>query len=86
MGDKFRRELEELLAEECKGLSAVRTIAHLVDCGLISFPASRAYMARHKVEELVKKGHTKVSAMEIVADQMGSSFATIRNYLYHNYK
>lgn len=86
MGDKSRREIEEFLARECKGLSAVRTIAHLMDCGLISSPASRAYMARCKVKELVKKGYTKMDAMEIVANQMGSTFATMKNYLYHNYK
>lgn len=86
VGEKYRSDVEELLAGECRGFSAARTIAHLLDRGLISFAASRAYMARRRVKELVSKGSTKVKAMEIVAEDMGCSFATVRNYLYHNYK
>ena len=84
--NKHQDEIVELLAGECKGFSSARTIAYLLDNGLISFPASRAYVARSRVEEQMKKGHSKVAAMEIVAEDMGCAYATIRNYLYHNYK
>ncbi len=83
---KHRCEVEELLAGECRGLSAGRTIAYLLDRGLISYSSSRAYLARQKVEEQMGRGLSKVAAMEIVAEEMGCAYATIRNYLYHEYK
>lgn len=76
----------ELLMWECRGFSAGRTIAHLMERGLISEPSSRAYIARHRVEAKMRQGLSKVAAMESVAEDIGSSFASVRNYIYHQYK
>lgn len=83
---RHRSEIEELLTGECKGFSAGHTIVHLLDQGLLSYPSSRAYLARRKVEEQMRRGVTKVAAMEIVAEEMGCAYETVRNYLYHRYK
>ena len=86
LGSRQQSELVELLQRECRGYSAGRTIAHLIDQGLISEPFSKAYVARRKVEEKVCRGVSKVAAMESVAEDMGCSFASVRNYIYHHYK
>lgn len=84
--DRFLEEVEESLIKECRGLSSAATIKHLVECGLISHPQSKAYLARKKIEDKIRQGLRKMEAMEAVADEMNCSYATIRNYTYNNYK
>lgn len=81
--DKHTRDVEERLIRECRGLSSVGTIQLLVREGLLSYPHIRAYLARRRVEEVVRKQRVgKMAAMEQVAEEMGCSFSTIRNYTY----
>lgn len=79
---KQRRYIEELLAKECRGLSATKTIALLLDHGLLSYTSCRAYEAQQRTEQRVAQGVTKQEAMMEVAEQMGCSFSTIKNYIY----
>ena len=43
-------------------------------------------MAHKKVEAKTKEGLPKMDAIYAVANEMGCSYATIRNYIYNNYK
>ena len=77
-----RDYIEELLARECRGLSAGKTTAFLLDRGLLSYTCCRAYQAQQLTGQLVCQGVTKQEAMQQVAEQMGCSFSTIKNYIY----
>lgn len=81
--DKHIREVEEQLYRECRGLSSVGTIQYLVRHGLLSYPNIKAHLARERVKEAMRKeGLGKLDAIELVAQQMGCSNSTIRNYVY----
>jgi uncharacterized protein YoaH (UPF0181 family) len=81
-----QRAGEVLLMERCRGLSSARTIEFLVNKGLISHTHLKAFIARESVERLVAKGVKKGEAMSAVAEAMGCSEATVKNYIYYNYK
>ena len=86
MHNKFIQEVEESLVRECRGLSSAKTIHFLLECGLLSYTNTKAYMAHKKVEAKTKEGLPKMDAIYAVANEMGCSYATIRNYIYNNYK
>lgn len=81
-----QRAGEVLLMERCRGLSSARTIEFLADEGLISYTHLKAFIARESVERLVARGLKKGDAMQAVAEAMNCSEATVRNYIYNNYK
>lgn len=81
-----QRAGELLLMERCRGLSSARTIEFLATEGLISYPHLKAFIARESVERLVGRGLKKGDAVQVVAESMGCSEATVRNYIYYNYK
>lgn len=81
--DKHIRAIEELLTKECRGLSSARTIELLAEQGLLNHTAVRAFVARRKVNKKVATKMAKMEAMAEVAEEMGCSFATIRNYIYN---
>lgn len=84
--DKNIKAARELLLKECRGLSSSRTIDHLFECGLLSHSRCKAFLANNMVAEHLKEGVTKMEAMELVAGEMGCSVATIRNYIYYDFK
>lgn len=81
-----QRAAEALLLERCRGLSSSRTIELLLSHGLLSHTRIRAFVAGEKVDKLLRGGMKKVEAMQVVAEEMGCSEATVRNYLYYKYK
>lgn len=83
--DKNMRAAEELLLRECRGLSSCKTIERLGDLGVLSHRACKAYLARREVATLMQKGMLKMDAIEVVAEQMGASRATICGYIYHKF-
>lgn len=81
-----REEIAQSLLKECRGLSTLHTIEHLLAQELLSPTRCRAHIARQRVQSLTRDGVPKVEAIELVAQQMGASVATIRNYVYYKYK
>ena len=79
-------DVRAALAKECRGLSSAKTIAYLLERGLLSHTHAKAYLAKQRVGQMVARGVAKVEAIEAVAKGMGCSPATIRNYVYNNYK
>lgn len=84
--DKNIRTAGEVLQKECRGLSSCQTIERLFDLGLLSNKRCKAYLAKRLVADFTRKGMAKMDALEATAAQMGCSFATVRNYIYFNFK
>lgn len=81
-----QRAAEALLLERCRGLSSSRTIEFLSSEGLLSHTHLRAFLVRERVQRLIDEGMKKIEAIYAVAEAMGCSEATVRNYVYYNYK
>lgn len=79
------REALELITSICRGRSANHIIRRLLNEGLLSETQCRAFLVRHKVKELTARGHTKLDAMERVAEELGASYGTVRSYVYGRY-
>lgn len=80
---KMQREVLDMLCCKYRGRSARQVIERLMVEGLLSDVQCKAYLVRHRVAERMRnRGEGKVEAMEKVAEQVGCSYYTVRNYLY----
>ncbi|MBO7197461.1 MAG: hypothetical protein J6V28_01520 [Tidjanibacter sp.] len=75
-------ELQRLLPGKMMG-HALRT---LLANDLISHTNVRAFVARAKVGRRCDAGEGRIEAMKAVAQEMGCSLGTIKNYLYYHRK
>lgn len=80
------RAAENLLMERCRGMSSARTIQFLSEEGILSHTHAKAFLARSSVAALVRKGVKKTEAILAVAEMLGCSEGSVRNYVYYNYK
>ncbi len=66
--------------------SVASMVQFLVENKMLSPTRAQAWAARFLVRQLTRRGMGRMDAMMVVAEQMGLSFFTIRNYLYYNRK
>lgn len=72
----------QLVEQQCPSVDAQPLLDFLIDNGLLSYRRCKAFVAFHKVIELVEQGRRITEAMHLVATQMACSYETVRKYYY----
>lgn len=74
--------LMAFLRGELQGLSAPKTLAHLLDRGLLDRRACEAEAIRAETERLVRQGMPRCEAMELAAERFCCSYGKVRGIVY----
>lgn len=78
---KVEEEFVKLMGEECEGMSPVEVLDHLRKHNLLRISRVRGYYARIRVAQLRDEGKSRKEAVNIVADEMCTTYQCVANYL-----
>lgn len=75
------KEFVKMMSEECEGMSPMEVLDHLCKHNLLRISRVRGYYARKRVTMLREEGKSRKEAVNVVADEMCTTFQCVANYL-----